>query len=300
MKIEQLIHKISEKNPMHGNKVQRNYDLLKDKETFLADFDHFMAKYEQILEKKQLTIDNAVDFYLKMIDDFAAEFFDFMRSGSYKNSSFEAVDKALYDNPSTMVSHMHGLLLSQFLWKHHYEVYEFFKANITKYQPIHSYLEIGAGHGLYLEAAIQQLGADTNFEALDISATSIELTQSLVKNKDIVYHHQDIFDLNNAEPKDFITMGEVLEHVENPLALLQKLKSMLQTNGTIFITTPTNAPSIDHIYLFRNVGEIRSLINEAGLEIAEEKYFVSEEMDLERAEKMKIAVLYAAFLKIKN
>ena len=236
-----------------------------------------------------------------MIGDFNEEMLDFMRTGKYRNTSFDAVNKAMYNNPDVMVSHMHGLLLSQFLWKHHYDVYQYFKNGIQKYLPVQSYLEIGAGHGLYFEAAMGKIGDDCTFEALDISETSLELTKSLIKSDQVIYHLKNVFDYTDEdEKKDFITMGEVLEHVEDPLALLTKIKSLIKPEGTIFITTPTNAPSIDHIYLFNNVQEIRDLINEAGLEIVDERYFVSEDIDLEKAEKRKIATMYASFLKIKK
>lgn len=301
MKIEQLIENIATKNAIHGKKLQKNFSSLKEEKNYINDYNIFINKYKDILEKNRLTFDDSINYYLKMIGDFNEEMLDFMRTGKYRNTSFDAVNKAMYNNPDVMVSHMHGLLLSQFLWKHHYDVYQYFKNGIQKYLPVQSYLEIGAGHGLYFEAAMGKIGDDCTFEALDISETSLELTKSLIKSDQVIYHLKNVFDYTDEdEKKDFITMGEVLEHVEDPLALLTKIKSLIKPEGTIFITTPTNAPSIDHIYLFNNVQEIRDLINEAGLEIVDERYFVSEDIDLEKAEKRKIATMYASFLKIKK
>ncbi|MET3535523.1 class I SAM-dependent methyltransferase [Chryseobacterium limigenitum] len=301
MEIEQLIENIATKNAIHGKKLQKNFSFLKEEENYINDYNVFINKYKDILEKNSLTFDDSINYYLKMIGDFNEEMLDFMRTGKYRNTSFDAVNKAMYNNPDVMVSHMHGLLLSQFLWKHHYDVYQYFKNGIQKYLPVQSYLEIGAGHGLYFEAAMGKIGDDCTFEALDISETSLELTKSLIKSDQVIYHLKNVFDYTDEdEKKDFITMGEVLEHVEDPLALLTKIKSLIKPEGTIFITTPTNAPSIDHIYLFNNVQEIRDLIIEAGLEIVDERYFVSEDIDLEKAEKRKIATMYASFLKIKK
>lgn len=300
MKIEQLIEGIAAKNTIHGKKLQKNFSLLKEEENYISDYTVFMNKYKVILEKENLTFDDSINYYLKMIGDFNEEMLDFVRTGKYRNTSFDDVNRAMYNNPDVMVSHMHGLLLSQFLWKHHYSVYQYFKNNIQKYTPIKTYLEIGAGHGLYLEAAMEKIGDDCTFEALDISESSLELTKSLIKSDKVLYHLKNVFDYRDDEKKDFITMGEVLEHVEDPLSLLKKIKNLIKPEGTIFITTPTNAPSMDHIYLFNTVQEIRDLIDEAGLEIVSESYFVSEDVDLEKAEKRKIATLYASFLKIKN
>ncbi|ANF50422.1 hypothetical protein A0O34_07780 [Chryseobacterium glaciei] len=301
MEIEHLIESIATKNAIHGKKLQKNFSYLREEEHYINDYNVFIDKYKDILENNSLTFDDSINYYLKMIGDFNEEMLDFIRTGKYRNTSFDAVNKAMYNNPEVMVSHMHGLLLSQFLWKHHYDVYQYFKNEIQKYLPVQSYLEIGAGHGLYFEAAMEKIGDDCTFEALDISETSLELTKSLIKSDKVIYHLKNVFDYTDEdEKKDFITMGEVLEHVEDPLALLTKIKSLIKPDGTIFITTPTNAPSIDHIYLFNNVQEIRDLINEAGLEIVDERYFVSEDVDLEKAEKRKIATMYASFLKIKN
>ncbi|QIY91427.1 class I SAM-dependent methyltransferase [Chryseobacterium gallinarum] len=302
MEIEHLIESIAAKNTIHGKKLQKNFLSLKEENNYISDFNTFIKKYKDILEKKNLSFDDSINYYLKMIGDFNEEMLDFTRTGQYRNTSFEEVNKAMYDNPDVMVSHMHGLLLSQFLWKHHYFVYHYFKSNIEKYSPINSYFEIGAGHGLYFEAAMEKIGMDNcTFEALDISESSLELTKSLIKNDKVIYHLKNIFDYTDQdEKKDFITMGEVLEHVEDPLSLLKKVKDLIKPEGTIFITTPTNAPSIDHIYLFNNVQEIRDLIHEAGLEIVDENSFASEDIDIEKAEKRKIAIMYASFLKIKQ
>ncbi len=69
---------------------------------------------------------------------------------------------------------------------------------------------------------------------------------------------------------DFITMGEVIEHVEDPKPLLQNISRLLKPQGKAFLTTCANSPAIDHIYLFHNVEEIRELFSNCGLEIVEE------------------------------
>jgi len=88
----------------------------------------------------------------------------------------------------------------------------------------------------------------------------------------------------------------VLEHVEDPLKLLIRLHGLLSNQGHLFITAPTNAPAIDHIYLFRNVGEIRDVIRAAGLEIVDEISLCAEDVSLEKAETLNLTVLYGAFL----
>jgi len=91
-------------------------------------------------------------------------------------------------------------------------------------------------------------------------------------------------------------MGEVLEHVEQPVELLKKLHALLDDNGKIFITTPTNAPAIDHIYLFNNAEDIREVIIKAGFKIEKEQCIYSEDLPKELLEKYKISMMFIGVL----
>ncbi len=157
-----------------------------------------------------------------------------------------------------MEYYMHDERCPQFLWKHHYQMFDYFTTTLPQYADhIKSYLEVGVGHGFYLAKALEVLGDKATLTAVDISETSIELAKRFINDTRITYNLKNVFDFNNAEKYDFITLGEVLEHVEDPLSLLVKLNTLLSDNGVLFFTTPTNAPAIDHIYLFNNVEEIR-------------------------------------------
>jgi len=60
---------------------------------------------------------------------------------------------------------------------------------------------------------------------------------------------------------------EVLEHLEDPVALLGSLKNMTAPGGRLFITAALNAANADHIYLYRNAEEVLSHAEEAGLHV---------------------------------
>lgn len=260
--------------------------------------DDFFGKYVQILAVEGKTLDYSIDCYLQMIADVNTETLEFLRTGKYTSSTFDEVNCRVYARPETMEYYMHGLLLSQFLWKHHYQMFDYFTTTLPRYaEPVKSYLEVGVGHGFYLSRALEVLGDKATLTAVDISETSIELAKRFINDGRITYNLKNVFDFNNGEKYDFITLGEVLEHVEDPLSLLVKLNTLLSDNGVLFFTTPTNAPAIDHIYLFNNVEEIRDIVKSAGFKIASEMSFLSEDVSVEKAEKYKVAVLYGAFLK---
>lgn len=290
-----VLSKIEILDPLHYKKIKKDLEGLDDK--FYEKADSFMDRFTNYLSLKHKTIDYGLDCYLKMIADVRVETMYFARTGEYTSKSFDEVNKRVYNNPEVMEYYMNGLLLSQFLWGHHYTILNYFSDNLLKYKSnIHDYLEMGGGHGLYISQAISLLSADTSFELIDISPTSLEVCKSLVDNDRVKYILSDIFQVEQEKKYDFITMGEVMEHVEDPVALLKKLGEMLKENGTIFITTPTNAPAIDHIYLFRNAEDIRNVIEEAGFRAVDEIGVYSEKVSKERAEKFKVAMLYAAFI----
>ncbi|WP_265132299.1 hypothetical protein [Chryseobacterium oranimense] len=69
MKIEHLIESISAKNPIHGKKLQKNFASLSEDENHIKN-NTFITKYKVILEKKDLTFNDAINYYLNMISDF--------------------------------------------------------------------------------------------------------------------------------------------------------------------------------------------------------------------------------------
>jgi len=84
--------------------------------------------------------------------------------------------------------------------------------------------------------------------------------------------------------------------MESPQDLLSRVREMLTDQGHLFITTPTNAPTIDHIYLFRNTQEIRDLVQRSGFSVVEEVTIYAEE---DEEQKPHATTIYGAFLKKK-
>ncbi len=296
--LDRILQKIKEKNPEHAHKLTSHLNRLGGDYQNLANV--FFDKYIVYLKKNNSNLDFGIQCYLHMIDDMLEERFQFMMSGNYSNSSFDAVEKRIYGNPEIMTYHMHGLVLAQFLWFDQYERILFFIQNLKKYfSSQNKYLEIGGGHGLYIFEALLLLPETKQFDLVDISQSSLDLAKGIIDSEQINYYLKNIFDFSGDEKYDFITMGEVLEHVENPLELLKKIANLLTKNGVCYITTPINAPMIDHIYLFSDASEIRTLFDEAGFEIIEEKIVISEKMTEKEAAKYKVPVMYAAFIKLK-
>jgi 2-polyprenyl-3-methyl-5-hydroxy-6-metoxy-1,4-benzoquinol methylase len=294
-RLDFIVNQIKSKNELHSKKISKN--LNKFDKAYYERANEFLAKYEYLLQNENKTLEYSIDCYLQMIADVNYESVQFLKTGEYTSKSFVEVNQRVYNNPEVMEYYMHGLLLSQFLWSHHYDILLYFNKIISSNKnSIQNYLEIGGGHGLYISEAIQVIGEKTNYDLVDISKSSISIAKKMINNEQVNYILSDVFEYFPEYKYDFITMGEVLEHVEDPIALLKKLHTLLKDNGKVFITTPTNAPAIDHIFLFQNTDHIRQIISEAGFKPENEFCIYSEEMPAERAERLKISMMYAGVL----
>ncbi|MFY9462921.1 MAG: class I SAM-dependent methyltransferase, partial [Candidatus Sungiibacteriota bacterium] len=95
-------------------------------------------------------------------------------------------------------------------------------------------LDIGCGTGetAYLiakKAARRVVGLDYSAEAIAVATAAYQQVNLFFEKKDIK-DMKEKFDV-------IITMG-TLEHIDDPLALLKKCKSMLNPGGSIIITSP--------------------------------------------------------------
>lgn len=271
--LDLIVKSIGEKNKIHANNL--NVFLNSTSNNFKAVAEDYLSQYCKFLQiNLNIDMEYVVDSYLTIVQDTTKEQIRFMRNGKYKYINFEEANENVYSNKEYMQKYMIGLALSQFLWGNHKDIFEFYKNNISISKG-DKFLEIGCGHGIFFIEAIKQNNF-SSYKAVDLSPSSIELTQKFVEsyfektysNVDIVL--QDIFNMNDNEKFDFINMGEVLEHVENPKSLLIRVAELLNDSGKAYLSTCANCPAVDHIYLYNNVDEIKKMIGEAGLEIIDE------------------------------
>ena len=137
-------------------------------------------------------------------------------------------------------------------------------------------------HKLISENAKRCLG-------VDIDKSGIEFMRDELGYKDLVAG--DMFskktaDKINTDKWDYLVLGEILEHTDNPVAFLKKIKILYKDNVKKMIITVPNAFSInnflnalrkkevinsDHRYWFTPY-TITKILNSAGMEL-EELYF---------------------------
>lgn len=277
--LNKIVELISQKNPFQRKSLKKHIESCS--KNFLEKSEWYLRNYVSFLRTKNIDLEYIVNSYLMMVEDILIEQTNFLRIGKYRYDNLKDVYEKVYSNKEYMFKYMIGVALSQFLWRNHRDMFLFFIKKIRDIKG-ENYLEIGPGHGLFFMEAISGNNF-TNFHAIDISETSLELTKDFIdysmdmKNKNVSFYLSDINTFNFGEKYDFITMGEVLEHVEDPYPLLKSIHNLLKENGQAFISTCANAPVIDHIYLYNSIDEIREDITKAGLKVIDEIVICNDE-----------------------
>jgi len=279
--LNSIVHLISKKNPLHSKNI-RNY-LQSCSDDFLKLAESYLSNYVSFLNSRNCDLEFIVNSYLLMVKDILIEQTRFLKTGKYRYDNLDDVYKNVYSNDEYMFKYMIGVALSQFLWKNHRDMFIFFKNNIKNFNA-DKYLEIGPGHGIYFMESLSS-GNFNAYTGIDISETSLEITKSFINycvdvNKfKIEFIWDDITQHKITTRYDYITIGEVLEHVKSPKILISSIYLLLNPGGKTYLSTCANAPVIDHIYLYNSIDEIKEDILSSGLKIIDEIIICNDETE---------------------
>jgi 2-polyprenyl-3-methyl-5-hydroxy-6-metoxy-1,4-benzoquinol methylase len=240
--------------------------------------------------------------YLKMIGDMRKEGLYFYKHGKYRCENQRDANEHVYSRPEVMSYYMNALLLSQILWKHHFKIFIYFQEQLRSLfneQKEISILDVGPGHGFFSYLIKKEFPGYKKIDLVDISDTSLAMTRKIIglDHDKIQYYKRDIFDYDENSKYDLIVLGEVVEHLDNPREILVKLSRLLSPGGFLWITTPTNSPALDHVYLFKSKEEVFQLVEDSGLRIASSCNYFAEDGDEELAQQRRITNLVGLFCK---
>lgn len=292
-----VTRRIVERSPQYGKKLSAR--LASKDDRFFQRAERFLSRFEHFLQASHKDLNWGVDCHLRLHDAMVQERINFLRTGRYASSSFAEVEQRVYSNSEVMEWYMAGLMFSQFLWPEQYARLDFFCDQLRRYSnKIHRYLEIGGGHGIYVSCAADLLPMRTEFSLVDISPTSLQLARAMSPCERIDYHLCDIFKFSPTGSYDFVVAGEILEHLEQPAKLLERMRTMLAPNGRAFISTPVNAPTPDHIFLFDHPQAIRDLLSSEGFLIDCEITRYAEDIPKAKVEKLKVAQMFACIARV--
>ena len=215
--------------------------------------------------------------YLTIVEDTLREQMYFNKHKKYRHASYADVANDVYHNDVYMDKYMYGLAMTTFLWPNHLSMHRFFQESLPKGKK-GKYIEIGPGHGFNLMRAMQLCAFDA-YRGVDISQASINQTRKIIDYycaSGAAKMTLDVMDFLEAPLPtggyDAVVMGEVLEHVENPVAFLKRIHQIAADDAYIFVTTCTNAPAIDHIFLYKSPAEVEDQFREANLSVVKSLY----------------------------
>lgn len=198
----------------------------------------------------------------------------------YENKTYEDCKDEVYLNKDYMFSlYLPGILLSHYLWPHHYNQKIWFKEKFLPFvQNENTFGDVGVGTGFYSKEMLKNL-SKIQGQGHDISEHSLEhtlqmLTRWKLKERYTTHHH-DIVKEPLQEKLDCIVNVEVLEHLEDPVDFLKGLRKMIKDGGYGFVTAAIDAPNADHIYLYRSLEDVSKELNEAKFEVVEEINFAA-------------------------
>ncbi len=299
--VEEFLAQIFRRRPTQEKKLKAFFE--REPEA-LRELDAFLVAYRPIWEGPKVGgLDGLADAYSQVVGEIMMCRVEFLRTGRYPLASQTEAFESVYADDGRMLSYMLGLGVSQYLWQAHYRLLSFFEECVAAQSPSARTLEVGSGHGILINHVASRASADAVIDVVDISASSIALSKALLTatNPEVArrirFVESDIARYEAPNPYDFIVLGEVLEHVEAPSGILQALHRVLADDGSLYITTCANCPAVDHVYLFRNVEEIRELIRGSGFTIAQEVVAPTEDKPLEYHERLKLDILYGALLR---
>jgi 2-polyprenyl-3-methyl-5-hydroxy-6-metoxy-1,4-benzoquinol methylase len=105
-------------------------------------------------------------------------------------------------------------------------------SKIRQYTTGMNLFEVGIGAGEFLLVA-REVGYETS--GIDIIRKHVECAQQRF-NLDV--DAVDFIDFQTGDKFDVIIMGDVLEHVSDPVAALQKVADLLDEGGVLWLSTP--------------------------------------------------------------
>lgn len=195
----------------------------------------------------------------------------FDKTGEYAAKTYEQAAAEVYQNEEYMHTlYLPGIYLSHFLWRHHFLQHLYFLEYFVPKVKAHggtTYYDVGVGTGFYLREMLRRVPG-LQGHGFDLSPSSLSYTDTMLQafgqRRDCILSLQDILREPPAVPASFLTNVEVLEHLEDPLAFLRGLRSLLEPGGLGMITAAVTAPNADHIYLYNSVDELVAQVKEAG------------------------------------
>lgn len=244
----------------------------------LSELENIGRNLSRLYGEKEAWIAKTVRGYVMLSLEFLKLQRELEKSGRYLLSSEREALQAAYDNEKVFGGYyLPGLLLSEALWPNHFVLGQAFKQSLVSELPKNAHvLEVGVGTGYHLDLLLT-CRPDVRYTGFDISSYAIDFCRHYAfgtsgEDQRVNFIQGNVSDglPFPGERFDAIVMGEILEHIDNPAAVLRDAIRTLRPEGAMFLTTVAFAANIDHIFMFERIADIRDILADTGWEIKRE------------------------------
>jgi len=219
-------------------------------------------------------IDVLIEGYCEFVTDVNRCQLRYEANGEYEAKSYAEVFQETYDSSDFMSLYHWGVYTTTFSWAHHLELYAFFRDHFLsrlRHQGSAGHLvDLGCGSGIWHLLTLKSLDS-WRTTAIDISKTSVALSRKMCQTMrppaNVEHIVDDALSYQPCDEAQAALSCFLLEHLEDPLALLQNLARCVGPRRFAFVTCALTAAETDHIYEFRRESEVLRLAEQAGFRI---------------------------------
>ena len=111
-------------------------------------------------------------------------------------------------------------------------------------------LDIGCGNGILFNHILNRIGSTGELVAVDAASEMIhKASEKFKEKKNIVFKNACIEELDERESSfDLIVAFAVFPHIEDKVAALQKMRSLLKETGRLYIFHTSDTASLNHFH----------------------------------------------------
>jgi 2-polyprenyl-3-methyl-5-hydroxy-6-metoxy-1,4-benzoquinol methylase len=100
-------------------------------------------------------------------------------------------------------------------------------------------LDVGSGNGLVPQAVAERTGS--RVLGIDVSGACVRYAAEHFAHPAVEYRHAAIEDLEPDTEFGLVTMYEVIEHVDDPVGVLRRVRDWLDPGGYVILSTPNRS-----------------------------------------------------------
>ena len=148
--LEELINIIEQQDKLHSKKIKGNISYIR--EHFPEQLDELLGLIKAYFKNLGFDSERIANDYIRMIKDMRREGLYFYKYGKYRCENQNSANEHVYSKPDVMTYYMNALLVSQIMWKHHFNIFMYFQSHLKTLFEADSdlnILDIGPGHGFF-------------------------------------------------------------------------------------------------------------------------------------------------------